>query len=53
MQNWLQDFPYNIGFRPWIYVIAAMTAMMISMVTVSSLAFRAATANPADILHYE
>ncbi len=53
MQNWLQDFPYNIGFKPWIYVISALTAMGVSLLTVSYLAFRAARANPADILHYE
>ncbi len=53
MQNWLQDFPYNIGFRPWIYVIAALAAVFISMMTVTILAFRAARSNPADVLHYE
>jgi putative ABC transport system permease protein len=53
MQNWLQDFPYNIGFKPWIYVIAALAAIVISLVTVSILAFRAARSNPADVLHYE
>jgi putative ABC transport system permease protein len=53
MQNWLQDFPYNIGFQPLIYVIAAITAMAISVITVSYLAYRAALANPARILHYE
>ncbi|MCK5134713.1 MAG: ABC transporter permease [Bacteroidales bacterium] len=53
MQSWLQDFPYNIGFKPWIYVISALTAMVVSLLTVSLLAFRAARANPADILHYE
>ena len=53
MQNWLQDFPYNIGFRPWIYLSAAMITMVISLVTVSILALRAARANPADVLHYE
>ena len=53
MQNWLQDFPYNIGFKPWIYVIAAVAAIVISLFTVSMLALRAARANPADVLHYE
>jgi putative ABC transport system permease protein len=53
MQNWLDDFPYNIGFKPWIYVIAAASAIVISMVTVTVLAFRAARTNPADVLHYE
>jgi putative ABC transport system permease protein len=53
MQNWLQDFPYNIGFQPWIYIIAAVAAIVISMATVSILAYRAARSNPADVLHYE
>lgn len=53
MQNWLEDFPYNIGFQPWIYAIAAMTAILISILAVSILAYRAATSNPADVLHHE
>jgi putative ABC transport system permease protein len=53
MQNWLQDFPYNIGFKPWIYIAAASAAMFISLATVSYLSYRAARANPANILHHE
>jgi putative ABC transport system permease protein len=53
MQNWLLGFPFNIGFQPWIYLIAALSAMLISLLTVSLLAFRAARSNPAKILHYE
>ena len=53
MQNWLQNFPYHIGFRPWIYLSAALTAIMIALVTVAYLAYRAARASPASILHYE
>lgn len=53
MQNWLQDFPYNIGFKPWIYLVAAGTAMLLSLLTVVYLSYRAARANPANILHYE
>ena len=53
MQNWLQEFPFNIGFKPWIYVIAAMTAVLISILAVSILAYRAAISNPADVLHHE
>jgi len=53
MQNWLKSFPYNIGFKPWIYVLAAMTAVLISIFAVSTLAFRAARSNPADVLHHE
>jgi len=53
MQNWLHGFPFHIGFQPWIYVISALTAMAISLLTVSILAYRAATSNPAQTLHYE
>jgi putative ABC transport system permease protein len=53
MQNWLRDFPYNIGFKPWIYLVAATAALGISLATVSILAYRAARSNPAEVLHYE
>jgi putative ABC transport system permease protein len=53
MQNWLQDFPFNIGFQPWIYLASAGAALLISMATVSYLSFRAAKANPARTLQYE
>ena len=53
MEHWLLDFPYHIGFKPLIYVVAATAAMIISMATVILLSYRAARTNPADILHYE
>lgn len=53
MQNWLQDFPFNIGFRPWIYLVSAIAAMLVAIISVSLLACRAAMRNPARILHYE
>ena len=53
MQNWLQGFPFNIGFQPWIYLVAACTAMIIALFTVTLLAWRAANSNPARTLHYE
>jgi putative ABC transport system permease protein len=53
MQHWLEGFPYNIGFRPWIYVLAALAAVMVSLVTVTTLAYRAASSNPASVLYHE
>jgi len=53
MQNWLYGFPFNIGFKPWIYMVAAISAMLIAVFTVSLLAYRAARSNPARTLHYE
>jgi putative ABC transport system permease protein len=53
MQNWLRDFPFNIGFKPWIYMVSALTAMLVAIFSVTLLAYRAATKNPATTLHYE
>jgi putative ABC transport system permease protein len=53
MQNWLHAFPFNIGFKPWIYMVSASSAMLIAVLTVSLLAYRAARRNPANTLHYE
>jgi putative ABC transport system permease protein len=53
MQNWLQGFPFNIGFQPWIYLVAAVSAMIIALLTVTLLAWRVARSNPARTLHYE
>ena len=53
MQNWLQGFPINIGFQPWIYLVAAVSAMIIALFTVTILAWNASRSNPARTLHYE
>jgi putative ABC transport system permease protein len=53
MQNWLQGFPFHIGFRPWIYLVSAVSAMLIAIISVTFLAYRAARRNPATTLHYE
>ncbi len=53
MQNWLHDFPFNIGFKAWIYIVSALSAMFLAIASVTLLAYRAARRNPASILHYE
>jgi putative ABC transport system permease protein len=53
MQNWLQLFPYNIGFTVGVYFLAAVVAIFIAMGTVSSLAIKASRSNPVDSLHHE
>ena len=53
MQDWLRNFPFNIGFKPWIYGIAALSAVLIAILAVSILAYRAAISNPAEVLHHE
>jgi len=53
MQDWLRDFPYNVGFQPMLFLMAALLAIVIAMVTVTITSLKAARTNPALALHYE
>jgi putative ABC transport system permease protein len=53
MKNWLQVFPYNIGFTPGVYLLAAVVALLITMITVNVITLRAARCNPVDALYHE
>ena len=53
MQDWLRDFPYNVGFQPVLFIMAALLAIIIAMVTVTFTSLKAARTNPALALHYE
>lgn len=53
MKNWLQAFPFHIGFKVWIYLVSALSAMLLALLSVTLLAYRAARQNPANTLHYE
>ena len=53
MQQWLQDFANRIDISWWIFLLAAVLAIFIAMVTVSFQAIRAALANPVKSLRTE
>jgi putative ABC transport system permease protein len=53
MTDWLQDFPYKMDLKFWIFILSALIAFLIALITVSLQAYRAAQANPADSLRYE
>ena len=53
MRDWLRDFPYNVGFQPLLFLLAALLAVVIAMVTVTITSLKAARTNPAVALHYE
>ena len=52
-KNWLQDFTYRIDLNWWVFVLSGGIALVFAFVTVSSLAIKAATANPVEPLRYE
>ena len=53
MNKWLQDFAYPIHISWWVFVIAALLAITITLITISFRAVRAATNNPVISLRSE
>jgi putative ABC transport system permease protein len=53
IHRWLEDYAYRIAISWWVFLLAALLALAIALVTVSVLAFRAAVANPVNSLRSE
>ncbi len=53
MYKWLQGFAYKTGLSWWIFLLAGMTALIITVITVSWQSWRAATRNPVEALRNE
>jgi putative ABC transport system permease protein len=53
MTKWLQNFAYRMDMGLWPFVLAAVLAFMIALMTVSYQSIRAALTDPVDYLRYE
>lgn len=53
MQNWLQNFAYRTTIHWWLFLAAAMIAVVIALLTVSVQAIKAALVNPIKSLRSE
>lgn len=53
MQRWLETFAYRAPFAWWMYPLAALLALALAILTVSSHTWRACQVNPANILRQE
>lgn len=53
MNTWLDSFAYRVGVNVWLYLLAAVVAVLIALVTVSMQTIKAAMSNPANTLRYE
>jgi len=53
MNKWLKNFAYRTSMGLWIFILSALAALVISLLTVSYQSIKAATANPVDSLRYE
>jgi ABC-type antimicrobial peptide transport system permease subunit len=53
MHNWLQDYQYRTEISWWIFAAAGIVALVITLLTVSFQAIKAALANPVKSLRSE
>jgi ABC-type antimicrobial peptide transport system permease subunit len=53
MSNWLQQYNYRSDITWWIFVVTGLGAVMITLITVSFQAIKAAIANPVKSLRTE
>jgi putative ABC transport system permease protein len=53
MSNWLQNYSYRITISPWVFVLAAVVAVLIAAITVSVQSIKAALMNPVRSLKSE
>jgi len=53
MKNWLQGFAYRTDIQPLIFLLSAGFSILVTLITVSSQALRAARINPVKSLKYE
>jgi ABC-type antimicrobial peptide transport system permease subunit len=53
LHNWLQRYNYHISIGPGVFVLSAIVALLITMVTISFQAIKAALANPVKSLRSE
>jgi len=53
MDKWLKIFPYNTGLSVTPFLLSALAVLMITMLTVSFHALKAAVANPVESLRTE
>jgi len=53
LHNWLQQYDYRISIGPDVFVLAAAAAVLITLLTVSFQAIRAALTNPVESIRTE
>jgi ABC-type antimicrobial peptide transport system permease subunit len=53
LQSWLQKYDYRVTISPFVFIVAAIAAILITIVTISFQAIKAALANPVKSLRSE
>jgi ABC-type antimicrobial peptide transport system permease subunit len=53
LHHWLQNYDYRISIGPWVFIVTALAAVLISLATISFQAIKAAISNPVRSLRSE
>lgn len=53
MHKWLQNFAYRINMSWWVFALAGVMVLVLTMLTVGFQSYRAADKNPVEALRYE
>ena len=53
MKEWLQNFAYHVELKTWMFLVSALTAVGIALITVCFQSIKAATADPVNSLRNE
>jgi len=53
LQNWLQKYDYRVSIGPGVFLVSAIAAILITLLTISFQAIKAAVANPVKSLRSE
>jgi putative ABC transport system permease protein len=53
MNRWLQGFAYQTTISWWVFLLTGLIAMLISIASVVTQTYKAATKNPVEALRYE
>jgi len=53
MNNWLENFAYRTTLSWWVFALAGLAALFVTILTVTWISWKAATQNPIEALRYE
>lgn len=53
MNKWLQNFAYRTGTNPWLFVVVAITAVLVTLLVTSYRSIKVALQNPVQSLRAE
>lgn len=53
MSKWLQNFVYRIEIKWWVFAVAGLAVLTVTLITVCIQSWKAATRNPVEALRYE